>query len=183
MMDSVNIEVVTADGLNSGVRAEIIALCESAYGEDFTRLFEELTNSAHVLTRDERGTLVSHAAWAPRWLQPAEHPILRTAYVEAVATAPEHQRRGLATAALQCLRAMLVLDPTWELAALSPSDPAFYARLGWELWQGPLGIRRDDGIDPTPADEQVMILRLPRTPATMATTSLLTAEWRVGELW
>jgi aminoglycoside 2'-N-acetyltransferase I len=116
-------------------------------------------------------------------LQPEGHPILRTAYVEAVATAPDRRGQGFATAALRVLRGLLTIDPSWELAALSPSDPAFYARLGWELWQGPLGIRRGDSIDPTPVDEQVMILRLPRTPATLATTSLLTAEWRVGELW
>ena len=182
-MASVNIEVVTAGGLNSAARAEIIALCESAYGEDFTRLFEELTGSAHVLARDERGTLVSHAAWVTRWLQPAGHPLLRTAYVEAVATATDRQRRGLATAVLRCLSALLILDSKWELAALSPSDPAFYARLGWELWQGPLGIRRGDSVEPSPSDEEVMILRLPRTPGTLALTSLLTAEWRLGALW
>ncbi len=54
------------------------------YGEDFTRLFEELTGSTHVLARDEGGVLVSHAEWVTRWLQPAEHSALRTAYVEAV---------------------------------------------------------------------------------------------------
>jgi aminoglycoside 2'-N-acetyltransferase I len=182
-MASVNLEVVAADALDSARRAEIIALCESAYGEDFGRLFEELTGSVHVLARDERGALVSHAEWAPRLLQPEGHPVLRTAYVEAVATAPDRRGQGLATAVLRVLGGLLTIDPSWELAALSPSDPAFYARLGWELWQGPLGIRRGDGIDPTPADEQVMILRLPRTPATLEPASLLTAEWRVGELW
>jgi aminoglycoside 2'-N-acetyltransferase I len=182
-MASVNLEIVRADALDSAARAEIIALCESAYGEDFGRLFEDLTGSAHVLARDEHGALVSHAEWVTRWLQPAGRPILRTAYVEAVATAPEHQRRGFATAVLRALSGLLTIDTSWELAALSPSDPAFYARLGWELWQGPLGIRRGDSIDPTPADEQVMILRLPRTPATLETASLLTAEWRAGELW
>jgi hypothetical protein len=44
-------------------------------------------------------------------------------------------------------------------------------------------IRRAAGIEPTPPDEQVMILRLPRTPPALVTTALLTAEWREGELW
>ena len=177
------IEVVTADALGAAARAEIIALCESAYGEDFTRLFEDFPGSTHVIARDERGAIVSHAEWVTRWLQPAGHPVLRTAYVEAVATAPDHQRRGFATAVLRHLGEALAADPAWELAALSPSDSAFYACLGWELWRGPLGIRRGDIIEPTDADEEVMILRLPRTPATLATTSLLTAEWRAGEPW
>jgi aminoglycoside 2'-N-acetyltransferase I len=180
---AVNIEVVTADALDAVARAEIIALCESAYGEDFTRLFEELSGSVHVLARDDHGALVSHAEWVTRWLQPAGHPVLRTAYVEAVATAPERQRLGFATAVLRCLGDELARDSKWELAALSPSDHAFYARLGWELWQGPLGIRRGDNVEPTPSDEEVMILRLPGVPATLDLTSLLTAEWRAGELW
>jgi aminoglycoside 2'-N-acetyltransferase I len=180
---AVHLEVVAADALDHAARAEIIDLCESAYGEDFTRLFEELTGSVHVLARDERGVLVSHAEWVTRWLQPAGHPILRTAYVEAVATAPEQQGRGLATAVLRHVSDVLGSDSRWELGALSPSDPAFYTRLGWELWPGPLGIRRGDRIDPTPSDEQVMIFWFVRTPATLVTTSLLTAEWRAGELW
>src|SRR5215470_2644130 len=183
MVSVIHLEVVMADALDSAARAEVIALCESAYGEDFTRLFEELTGSVHVLARDERGAIVSHAEWVTRWLQPAGHPVLRTAYVEAVATAPDRQGQGLATAVLRILSGLLVMDPTWELGALSPSDPAFYARLGWELWRGPLGIRRGEGVEASPSDEHVMILRLPRTPATVATTSLLTAEWRAGELW
>ena len=108
---------------------------------------------------------------------------MRTAYVEAVATAPGHQRRGIATTVLQRLVDVVAADPTWQLAALSPSDAAFYERLGWELWRGPLAIRRDGHLEPSPDDEQVMIRRLPRTPATLDLTALLTAEWREGELW
>jgi len=182
-MAPVRLEVVTADALDDAVRAEIINLCESAYGEDFTRLFEQLPHSVHVLARDRRGVLVSHAEWVTRWLQPAEHPVFRTAYVEAVATAPKQQRQGLATAVLRRINDVLAADSTWEFGALSPSDPAFYARVGWELWRGPLAIRHNDSIEPTAPDERVMILRLPRTPATLVTTSLLTAEWRTGELW
>jgi len=182
-MAHLHLEVVAVDALNHGTRAEIIDLCELAYGEDLTRLFEELPGSVHVLARDEQGVLVSHAEWVTRWLQPAGHPVLRTAYVEAVATAPEQQGRGYATAVLRHVGEILAAEPAWELGALSPSEPAFYARLGWELWRGPLAIRRGKSIEPTPPGGQVMILRLPRTPATLVTTSLLTAEWRVGELW
>jgi aminoglycoside 2'-N-acetyltransferase I len=178
-----HLDVVKADALDGAARSEIIELCEGAYGEDFTRWFEELPGSVHVLGRDRHGVLVSHAAWVARWLQPAGHSLLRTAYVEAVATAPAQQRQGHATTVLRRLSDVIRNDPSWQLAALSPSDPAFYARLGWELWRGPLAVRRDYDIEATPEDEQVMILRLPSTPVTLVTTSLLTAEWRVGEPW
>jgi aminoglycoside 2'-N-acetyltransferase I len=179
----VHLQVVSAERLNLRERAEIIRLCEAAYGENFAHLFNDLPDSVHILARDDTGLLVSHIEWVPRWLQPTGHGLLRTAYVEAVATSPEHQRRGLASGLLRRFQEIVRDDATWELAALSPSDSAFYARLGWELWEGPLAIRHDGRIEPTPSDEEVMILTLPRTPATLVRTSLLTAEWRVGELW
>lgn len=176
-------QVVSSEALDRQQRHEIIQLCEAAYSESFARLFDELTDSVHILARDHSGRLVSHVEWVPRWLQPAGHGALRTAYVEAVATSPEHQRRGLATTLLRRFHELVRNDGTWALAALSPSDSAFYSRLGWELWKGPLAIRHDGRIEPSPPDEEVMILRLPLTPPTLATTALLTAEWRVGELW
>ena len=121
----VHLDVLAANELDSAAREEIIDLCESAYGEDFSRLFEERHDSVHVLARDDRGRLVSHAEWVTRWLQPAEHPVLRTAYVEAVATEPQHQRKGLASTVLRHVNATLRSDPMWELGALCPSVPAF----------------------------------------------------------
>jgi aminoglycoside 2'-N-acetyltransferase I len=179
----IRITVFASDRLDRAARAEIIMLCEAAYNEDFTRLFERFPDSVHVLARDDRGVLVSHAEFVPRWLQAGGMPILRTAYVEAVATAPRAQRAGLATAVLHRLTDVVAADAAWELAALSPSDAGFYARRGWELWQGPLAIRLGERTEPTPPGEQVMIRRLPRTPATLGTTGLLTAEWREDELW
>ena len=179
---AVSFEVFAADALDLKARREIIRLCEVAYGESFARLFDDLPDSVHILARDDSGLLVSHAEWVPRWLQPDQHGVLRTAYVEAVATLPERQHQGLATAVLRRFAKVVCDDVMWQLAALSPSDWRFYARLGWELWDGPLAIRLDGRLEPT-RDEEIMILRLPRTPATLVKTSLLTAEWRVGELW
>lgn len=106
-------------------------------------------------------------------------PPLDTAYVELVATAPEAQRRGYARTLLRHLvTAMLGFD----IGALSPSDPAFYAPLGWEEWRGPLATRTSAGVMPTP-DEAVMILRLPRTPGSLDVWQPLSVEWRPGEVW
>jgi aminoglycoside 2'-N-acetyltransferase I len=179
----VNLEMLAADGLNHQARTEIIDLCESAYREDFSRLFELLPGATHMLGRDQRGVLVSHAAWVTRRLQPAGLPLLRTAYIEAVATAPNRQGQGFATTTLRRVGEILRTELTWELAALSPSEHGFYVRLGWELWRGPLAIRRGGRLEDTPPEEQVMILRLPGTPPSLDTTSVLTAEWRPGELW
>jgi aminoglycoside 2'-N-acetyltransferase I len=70
----------------------------------------------------------------------------------------------------------------YDLGGLSPFSVAYYARLGWELWRGPLFIRTDDGLLPTLEAEDVMILRLPNTPD-LDLDAPLSAEWREGELW
>lgn len=91
--------------------------------------------------------------------------MLRTAFVEAVATAPEHQGKGFASAVLRELATHIT---SYDLGALSPSEAAFYERLGWELWRGPLGIRTEHGLKPTPGEE-AMILRLPRRRCSTST--------------
>ncbi len=177
MTHGITFEVTRAEDFTTANKAEIVSLCSAAYEERFDHLFEMLPGSTHVLARLD-GKLVSHAAWVTRWLQPEEHALLRTAYVEAVATAPEYQGRGFATAVMKELEAQI---GSYDLGALSPSDATFYERLGWELWRGPLAIRTESGLFPTP-DEEVMILRLAGLP-NLDLRGRLTAEWRSGELW
>lgn len=168
---------IVATDLSAHQRAEIIALCTAAYEEDFADMFDMLPGSIHMLAR-LNGQLVSHAAWVTRWLQPEGLPVLHTAFVEAVATVPEHQGKGFASAVLRELATHIT---SYDLGALSPSDAAFYERLGWELWRGPLGIRTEHGLKPTPG-EQAMVLRLPHTPV-LDLDRAMSAEWRLGELW
>jgi GNAT superfamily N-acetyltransferase len=111
-------------------------------------------------------------------LQPEGRGPLRTAYVELVATAPTAQRHGYASALLQHVVA-LVGD--FELAALSPATDGLYRRLGWRFWRGPLSVRRDGRIEPTP-EERVMIHPLPLTPI-LDLDVPLSIEWRPGEVW
>jgi aminoglycoside 2'-N-acetyltransferase I len=177
MTSELTFHVAPADHLTPSQRQTTIDLCAAAYGESFTNLFTSLSGSTHVLAFRHR-ELVSHAAWVTRWLQPAGYPLLRTAYVEAVATAPAHQGKGYASAVMRHLAANI---QTFDLGGLSPSDPAFYARFGWELWRGPLAIRQTNRLLATP-DGTVMILRLPQTPP-LALDLPMTAEWRLGELW
>lgn len=141
-------------------------------------VFNTFSDPTHVLGF-YNGALVSHALWITRLLQVGDRPPLKTAYVEAVATDPAWRHRGFATAIMRRIAAEV---QGFDLAALSPFDVAYYARLGWELWQGPLFIRTSGGLQPSPDDEQVMILRLPKTPP-LDLTQPLSAEWREGELW
>jgi aminoglycoside 2'-N-acetyltransferase I len=182
-MNALQLEVLSAESLDAVERSDIIALCQAAYAEDIGRLFELLPGSVHLLARDIAGGLVSHAAWVTRWLQPAGHPPLRTAYIEAVATWPDCQRQGAGTTVMRRVMEVISANPSWALTALSPAVPEWYERLGWEHWRGPLAIRHDDQLEPSPPDEQVMFQRLPGTPRDLDPTALLTAEWREGEVW
>lgn len=177
MSDKITFELIASENLSAQQRQEILTLCSAAYEEDFALYLELLPNAVHLLAR-QSGVLVSHAAWVTRWLQVNEGALLQTAYVEAVATAPEHQRRGFGSAVMR--RVVTHLDD-FDIAALSPSEHAFYERLGWELWRGQLAVRTRDGLLATP-EEEVMIYRLPRTPQ-LSLTELLTVEWREGEVW
>jgi aminoglycoside 2'-N-acetyltransferase I len=171
------IERVSGSGMGTETRAALLGLCEAAYGEPMRLYLEDIGPGEHLLGLSD-GVLVSHVMWVTRRLQPEGMAPLRTAYVELVATAPEAQGRGHAT---RLLEAVPELVAEYELAALSPATEGLYAHLGWRFWRGPLSIRTETGLMPTP-EEEIMFLRLPRTPP-LDDTLPLSAEWRPGEVW
>jgi aminoglycoside 2'-N-acetyltransferase I len=180
MDQNLKLEVLHDHQLTSEQLAEIHGLCNRAYevyDVDLEPLFRTFTDTTHVIGW-WGPVMVSHAMWVTRWLQPGNLPPLRTAYVEMVATEPEFQRRGFATAVMRRL-ANAIND--FEVGGLSPAEPMLYEKMGWVFWQGPLYIRTQDGLISTP-EGSVMILRLPRTPP-LDLTLPLSAEWREGELW
>ena len=164
--------------LTPAERGEIVALCSAAFDEDFGNLFEVLSaSSVHLLARVGE-ELVSHACWSTRWLQPGGLAPLRTAYVDAMATSPAHQGHGLGSLVMRRLAEEI---RGYEIGGLCPARLAFYERLGWERWRGPLALRTAEGLRHTP-DETAMILRTPRTPP-LDLDALLTIEWRAWEPW
>jgi aminoglycoside 2'-N-acetyltransferase I len=177
MQQNLRVEVTHADELNPDVLATVHTLCNRAYEEDLSPLFATFVDATHVLGFLS-GVLASHAMWVTRWLQPGDGPRLRTAYVEMVATEPDFQGRGFATAVMRRLASAI---SEYDLGALCPAEPQVYARLGWVFWRGPLFIRSGERLIPTP-DERIMILRLPKTPS-LDLDLPLSAEWREGELW
>ena len=173
------IHVIKSNELSPKLREQILALCSDAYEEDFTPYLELLTEATHVLAFLD-GQPVSHAAWIKRELRVGrDKKFLSCAYVEAVATPGRLQRQGLGT---QVLRAIPGLVAELHIAALSPSEPEFYARSGWEMWQGPL-LYTENGMRHDTLDEQVMILRLPKTPADIDLRDELEVDWRTGDVW
>ena len=152
-------------------------LCDAAYHTDTQPYFASLGPGEHLLGM-QGGQLVSHLMWVTRWLEPQGHRPVKTAYVEMVATTPHAQRQGHATALLQYFVPQV---GDYALAALCPARDGLYRRLGWRYWRGPLSVRKDGQVVPTP-QERVMIMLLPRTPA-IDLDAPLSVEWRPGEVW
>ena len=123
--------------------------------------------------------LVGHAVVTTRWLQAVDLPLLRTAYVDAVATSPAQQRQRIGSAVMSRL-ASAVSD--WDVACLETEHVAFYERLGWEEWRGPLAGRSGEELIPTPDQRGVMVLRLPKTPE-LDLDTLLTIEATPARIW
>jgi aminoglycoside 2'-N-acetyltransferase I len=178
MPPQLTFQVIRGTALSEQELSEIIALCSRAYEADYMPFYRTFSAPTHLLARFE-GTPISHALWVTRWLQPAGLPLLRTAYVEAVATEPAYRGRGFATALMR--RLADEIQGGYELGGLSPADRGLYFALGWQLWRGPLFVRTTEGLVPTPG-ERAMILRLSKTPP-LDLDAPLSVEWREGEVW
>ena len=159
---SLDLRTARTSDLDEPTRDRVIRLCIDAHREeDFRNLFSYLPpEGLHVLAYlDDR--LVGHAVVTNRWLQVGDGPLLKTAYVDAVATHPAHQGSGVGSAVIRHLAAAI---EDFDIACLETDREGFYERLGWEEWRGPLGGRSEEGVIPTPDQTGILILRLPRTP-------------------
>jgi aminoglycoside 2'-N-acetyltransferase I len=126
------------------------------------------------------GEFLAHASVVERELHVGGRP-LRTGYVEAVATGPERQGRGLGTRVMREVNSYI--EERFELGALGTGSHHFYERLGWLTWRGPTSVRTGDGTRRTP-DEDGFILVLP-TPASppLDLEAPISCPWRPGDVW
>jgi aminoglycoside 2'-N-acetyltransferase I len=181
MTSSPTIKVLKTEELDSNTRNAIIELCVAAHQEeDFRNLFSYVHSGGLHFLACQGKQLVSHAVVTTRWLQPEDRPILKTAYVDAVATLPTHQGQGYGSAVMRHLAN--VVDRDFVIACLETEQETFYERLGWETWRGALAGRSEQGLIPTPEQTGIMILRLSQTPP-LDPDSALTIEHQGGRIW
>jgi len=175
---NITIDTRRTKDINETERSAIVRLCTEAHQVDFGPLFSFLpTDGLHVLAYGEE-QLVGHAVVTTRWLQPDNLPLLKTAYVDAVATNPAYQGQGIGSSVMRHLASVI---QEYELACLETDRVSFYAQLGWEEWRGTLAGRKGDERLPTPNQNGIMILRLVRTPQ-LDLDGSLTVEYD-GRLW
>jgi aminoglycoside 2'-N-acetyltransferase I len=162
MSEAMNIISRPTEDLDADTRTAVVQLCIVAFQEeDFQNLFSYIP-SGGLHTLAYRGTeVVGHAVVTTRWLQPEGLPLLKTAYVDAVATLPAYQGLGIGS---NIMRHLATAIPEYEITCLETERVSFYTRLGWEVWRGPLAGRKENEFIPTPEQKGIMILRLARTP-------------------
>jgi aminoglycoside 2'-N-acetyltransferase I len=167
-----------SSAMTPGQSDAVIALCSEVFELDYGFYMDLCPDRVHVMGYlDDQ--LVAHALWLNRPLRVGDGPWLNSAYVEGVATHAAHRQRGFGSAVMRQLQTEIA---RYDLGALSPAVPEWYAKLGWERWRGPLWIEHDGTLEATPDDEMVLIYRTPRTP-TLDLSAPLTAPWRPFELW
>lgn len=174
------ISVAKTEAIDADMREQIIRVCMAAHNEpSFTHLFEWVPAGGLHVIAVLNGEAVGHAMATTRWLQPEGLPVLRTAYVDAVSTAPAHQGKGIGSAVMRCL-VDAVAD--YEVACLETDKPAFYERLGWQRWRGRKAGRDGERLVFTPDEQIVMVVALGQTPA-LDLEGLLTIECQSWRIW
>lgn len=173
------IEVHHTADLTSAQVAEIRALLDAAFdGVDDTD-FAHALGGMHALVRED-GQLVAHGAVVARRLRHGERS-LRTGYVEAVAVAPTHRRRGLGGVVMAELER--IIRGGYELGALGASDDGagLYRARGWQCWPGTVSVVGPRGIERCPEEDGAVYV-LPVT-AELDEQGDLACEWRDGDVW
>jgi len=174
------LERFTTDGTSRERLDEIRRLCDLAFEGDFSAQdWSHAVGGSHIVAIDD-GAVVAHAAVVPRLIEVAGRPF-RTGYVEAVATDPARQRRGLGSYVMA--ETAIVVRSEYELGALSTGLYDFYGRLGWERWQGPTYVRHGSGLIRTEEeDDGVMVLRFGPS-ANISLTDAISCEARSVDDW
>ncbi|MEZ0165811.1 GNAT family N-acetyltransferase [Kineococcus sp. LSe6-4] len=173
----------TAD-LSAADRAELRALLDTVFadhegGYDDTD-FEHGLGGWHVLVHDG-GVLVGHGAVVRRQFLLGGRA-LPVGYVENVAVAVSHRRRGLGSAVMGELERVVLAGHGAGFLAASAEGAPLYERRGWRVWRGPLSVLTVEGVRRTPEEEDggVRVLDPDRT---WDVEQDLVCEWRSGDVW
>ena len=177
-------DVRVSPALSEREDAELCTLCELAWiakGSEFRPIDWQAARDGTHFVVSEAGIAVAHAAVVDRTVEWDGRP-LRTGYVEAVATLPERQGQGLASAVMRAVNGFV--DERYELGALDTATPAFYERLGWIRWVGRTGVRTPEGVRLTPEEDGKVLVRFTERALDLRVDGLLICDGRrPGDPW
>ena len=174
------IEEVETPGLADSDLADIRRLMDDAFGDRFSEEdWSHALGGTHFVVRGGGDTIVSHAAVVDRRIEVSGDP-LSTGYVEAVATHPRFQRKGLATAVMSAVAEFIA--GRYRMGALSTSLE-FYERLGWIRWRGQTWCREGGELFRTADDDGGVWILPTRSSPRLDLESDIVVEWRGGDVW
>jgi aminoglycoside 2'-N-acetyltransferase I len=157
----------------------LVAFADDEHGGFDDEDWEHSVGGTHFVLRDG-GRIVAHASVVDRDIRVGGAPV-RTAYVEAVATLPELQGRGLGTDVMREVNDLVA--ERYQLGVLGTGSHHFYERLGWKVWRGPAYVRLAHGDQRTPDEEgDLLVLLTPSSPR-LDLTEAISCEWRPGDVW
>jgi aminoglycoside 2'-N-acetyltransferase I len=176
----VDLGVVQSAELDAPTRDRLRGLWDAAFGDRFSAAdAEHAYGGVHVVAHDGR-ELVAHASAVPRRIGFGEE-WREIGYVEAVATAPSHQGRGVGTLVMRLLHDEIARR--WPVAMLSTGRATgFYERLGWERWRGASFTRTAGGVVADGDHGGLMILRFDASAVPDLSVDV-TCEDRSGDAW
>jgi aminoglycoside 2'-N-acetyltransferase I len=183
-LDRARLRRLSTDDLGPAEVATIRGILAAAFGTDEEERFtqddwDHALGGVHFVL-DLDGEIVTHASVVEREIHVGGRP-LRTGYVEAVATAPDHDGAGFGSLVISDVTSYI--RDGFELGALGTGRLHFYERLGWMAWAGPSSVRTPDGTRRTPDDDgYIMVLETPSSPP-LDRTATISCEWRPGDVW
>lgn len=174
------VSVFSTSSASEDVLERIRGLLEESFEGDFSEDdWDHALGGWHVVIT-EGDEAVSHAAVVPRRMQFGDR-VLRSGYLEAVATAPSRRRSGLGS--LVMTEAAKVVRREFDVGVLSTGRHRFYERLGWERWRGPTFVRREGQPVRTPdEDDGIMVLRFGLS-VDLEPAAPIVCESRRGDDW
>jgi len=181
--DLARLRRVPSNALTASETRAIRELLWAAFGSGDQAFTEEDWRHAlgglHFLLELD-GRVLAHASVVERELHLGGRPV-RAGYVEAVATDPDRQGRGLGTRVMRDVTSYI--QERFELGALGTGSHQFYERLGWLRWRGPTSVRTAAGTHRTPGEDgDILILPTPSSPS-LDLTVAISCEWRPGDVW
>ena len=138
----------------------------------------------HVFVNDDADTLLAHAAIVSRVIRHGLNAF-HVGYVEAVAVRTDVQGRGLGRVLMDQVES--IVHAEYQLGGLNAITDAvpFYRHRGWVLWTGATaaldgagGVIATDGDD-----DRIMLLDNQLHAVEIDRGSVLTCDWRPGDLW
>lgn len=175
-------EIVTLDtqDLDADTALQVRELLAAAFGAEFDDDdWRHALGGTHVIAVDG-GAVVGHGAVVPRVIE-ADDRSYEAGYVEAVATQPDRQGTGIATAIVE--KAGDIIRHAYEIGVLATGEHGFYEQLDWLRWQGPSYVRTADGEMRTEDDDEaIMVLRFGSSSGVDVGAAIV-CEARTGDVW